>query len=278
MGDDEHDDRQKEAINKIKRLMRDFPSVERNADIKATLESITGQIEETDAIYPLLKHKLVGSGFDAKHIRKLLHLSATTAKRINSTAKDFNLKEKIIKLKRIHKSDLSRHLAIEYASGDFCYAPTFEFFYGAIKQEGLVVKERKRRAKVDLTDQNATQTKATERDIRTDCEQDSTPKEVEAIYNKVKRLATSKPDGAADFLSSMVDSESFPHTVENFFHFSFLVREGRVGVEKGESNKPVMKIVQESQPRRWNQSIMSFSMADYKKWIAKSDRQVATHR
>lgn len=268
MSDD--DDLQEEAIHKIKSLIRDFPSVERDADIKTTLEKITGQIEATDELYPIIKKKLVGSGFDARHVKKLLHLSASTAKRINSTAKDFNLRDKCQKLKRIHKTDLARHLAIEYAAGDLCNAPTFEFFYGAIRQEGLVIKPRKKRSRVDLDDQNATQTKATERDIRTDCEQDSTPKEVEAIHNKVKALVAREPRGV-DFLSAVVDRNSFPKTVENMFHFSFLIREGKVSLEKGQSNKAVMKMVTEEptqQARQWNQSIMSFSISDYKKWTA----------
>ena len=277
---DDDDDVQEEAIHKIRPLIRDFPSVERDADIKTTLEKLAGQIEATDELYPIIKNKLVGSGFDARHVKKLLQLSASTAKRINSTARNFNFKEKLQQLKRCHKGDLAQHLAIEYASGEFCYAPTFEFFYGAINQEGLVVKPRKKRTKVDLNDQATTQTKATERDIRTDCEQDSTPKEVEAIYNRVRTLVRQKPN-EADFLSAVVDPESFPKTVENIFHFSFLVREGKVGLEKGNSNsKPLMRTFEEEsqqqqqqQQTQWNQSVISFSMEDYKKWISTTARQ-----
>lgn len=264
---DEDDDLHEEAVKKIKSLIRDFPSVERDADIKETLQKLAGQLEASDKLYPILKQKLVGSGFDSKHIKKLLQLSASTAKRINSSAKNFNVREKALKLKRIHKNDFARHIAMGYAAGDFRYAPTFEFFYGAIPLEGLVLKPRKKRARIDMAPQNATQTKATERDIELDVEQDSTPKEVEAIYKKVKNLTTRDPE--PDFLSAIVDPESFARTVENIFHFSFLVREGRVGLAKGRSNKSVVKVCEDDAPNQWNQSILSFSLKDYEKWVEK---------
>lgn len=40
------------------------------------------------------------------------------------------------------------------------------------------------------------------------------------------------------YFKFLVDPESFAHSVENMFHFSFLIKDGRAGVIMGKDGQP----------------------------------------
>lgn len=257
---------QQEAVIEMRRLTKELAALPRDADINIIQEKLAEHIRAGDKCYVHLKKKIDGSSVDAKHMKQLCHHSASVAKRINSTSSNFNFKDKLLKIKRECGSEITRFIAQEYGSGDLCYAPTFEFFYGALNQEGLIVQPRKKRAKVIIDDRNISSIRASERNLQSDCEQDSTPKEVEAIHEKIKNSITEDRYGV-DFLRVVLDPDSYTKTVENLFHFAFLVKDGNVRMKKGRNGKPVITPMVESESKQWNQSVLSFSMADYKSWI-----------
>lgn len=67
-------------------------------------------------------------------------------------------------------------------------------------------------------------------------EEESTTKDVQHIMNCVVKVCRSK--GRVGYFQFLVDPESFGRTVENMFHFSFLVKDGRVGVIMGKDGVP----------------------------------------
>lgn len=67
-------------------------------------------------------------------------------------------------------------------------------------------------------------------------EEESTTKDVQHIMTQVQRTCREK--GRVGYLQFLVDPGSFAKTVENMFHFSFLVKDGRVGVSLGRDNIP----------------------------------------
>lgn len=258
-----------------KRIAEQLQQVGRDEDPEVIQNMVTEHLGKTDELYKHVKKKLTGSAADARHMKNLIQLSTATAKRINTPVR-FDVGRALRDLKREHGDQLQNVLMKECVLKCFMAAPTFEFFYGAIKKEGLEIKQRRKRARVSTEDRNVSSARAMERNIATECEQDTTPKEVEAIHAKIKQLTMEGPRREVGLIPTLVDPNSFPQTVENIFHMAFLIKEGKVGVKKGVNNKPVLTYdhsgESQSQPTqrrdKSTQSILSFSMADYNKWVA----------
>ena len=53
-------------------------------------------------------------------------------------------------------------------------------------------------------------------------EEESTTKDVAHLFYHLKRICAEK--GRVHYFTCLVDPESFSHTVENMFHFAFLVK------------------------------------------------------
>jgi len=52
----------------------------------------------------------------------------------------------------------------------------------------------------------------------------STTKDVGYIFQCLKGACAREPGGKVQYFRFVVDPESFAHTVENMFHFSFLIK------------------------------------------------------
>ena len=274
MSRQEKKERQAKAEAAYKSFTKDIQSIGRKEDPKRVQEIISDHLSKSADLYPLIRKKLSGSSADARHMKNLLNLCSETAKRINTRSRPFDLKRAIVELKREHKSRLNQFITESYAD---CLAtpPTFEFFYGAIKSTAFEVKQRKKRIKIQ-TD-NTQPVSARVKNLTTECEQDSTPKEVEQICNRIKRLSEVS-GGSGDrrrgvkFFATIVEPRSFTQTVENIFHTSFLVKEGRVGIRKDDtSNEPVITYESvadctQDRDKPKKQSILSFNMSDFNRW------------
>jgi len=74
---------------------------------------------------------------------------------------------------------------------------------------------------------------------------------------------------SVDFFKFVIDPECFGNTVENMFHVSFLIKDGRVAFKIGENGMPVIKPKSqkkaEGQPTEEakNQVVMNISMKDW---------------
>lgn len=69
-----------------------------------------------------------------------------------------------------------------------------------------------------------------------DKEEESTTKDVQHIMTQVLRVC--KERGRVGYFTFLLDPNSFAKTVENMFHFAFLVKDGRVGVTLGRDGMP----------------------------------------
>lgn len=277
-------ERRAKAEAEYKELTSELIGLSRNEDMRRIQTLIRNHVDRTSELYPIVKKKLAQTSKDSKHLRELTALALDASKRIEATARPFDMKSIVMNLMREFTHETETHISAEmktkaftkyiadnYFKSCFRRAPTFEFFYGALRSEGLVVKERRKRVKIDMDDINKKATTAKEKNLEVDTEQDSTPREVEQINQRIRRIAKTQPEGIPYF-KFLVDKESFTRTVENIFHTSFLVKEGKVGIKKGDSKEPILTYISSSQeqgqPDEDNQSVLSFSMADYKRWIA----------
>lgn len=270
------------AEAEYKELTSELSGLNRNEDMRKIQNLIRTHVTRTSELYPIVKKKLSHTSKDSKHLKELLSLALEASKRIEATARPFDMKAIVMNLMREFSHDsesqmstndrakaFPKYIVDTYAKNLIRRAPTFEFFYGALRSEGLVVKERRKRAKIDINDVNKKATTAKEKDLDADeVEQDSTPREVEHINRQIRELADGKPDGVPYF-ETLVDPRSFTKTVENIFHTSFLVKEGKVGLRKGRGKEPRLTYVSSSNEQGEDrQSVLSFCIQDYKGWLA----------
>lgn len=260
----------REKIEKIefeyKRKTRSLHAIGRNEDQKVLQKMISDNLTLGDEYYPVIKKNLSGSACDSKHIRNVVQLGSEASKKINFTSIRWDTRKFLLTFKREYKREYSKVGIDEYVNKCLRSPPSYEFFYGAIRLEGLVTKERRKRQKLEIVATQAV--KAAERNLdSTDVEKDSTPKEVEEIYKKIETSFKREPE-RTKFFKTIVDPRSFTQTVENIFHTSFLVKEGKVGVKKGPTGVPILSCDKNNRsgqkPKK--QSILSFSMADYHHW------------
>lgn len=273
--------RRAEAKATYKDLLAKTRSVGRDECPKKVQQVITDGLSKSDQLYGVIKKNLEGTLADSKLVRHVVNLGSETAKRINVTSRSFELKKVIVGvLRQVREEyglnhtdqDIYDYVIDNHVDTFLKGAPTFEYFYGALKAEDLQIKERKRRQRESTQESQALTAK--ERNVETEVEQDTTPKEVEYIAEQVKRLCRRNPRGYP-FLKALVDRDSFSKTVENIFHTAFLVKEGQICLEMTDEG-PVIKTNDSSSSQNGDsqtasadagQAILSLTMADYRKWL-----------
>lgn len=265
--------RRASAMAQYKSLTKELMDKHKDGDLAQVQEKIKEDLAKCAELYPIVRKKLDGTAADSKHLRELMKVCQETSKKINSNTRPFCMRTQIDKMMRSltdngHRAsrlEFTRYLVENHVSEIIRCAPTFEFFYGAIKCEQQEQKEKVVRNREKIVIKDAVSAK--ERDIEMDVEQDSTPKEVEFIKEQVDRLIESNP-GGVPFFPTIVDPESFTKTVENIFHISFLLKESKVGIVKDESRGPILVGAEQNIQKGRNESILSFTMADYQSWIS----------
>lgn len=269
-----------EARASYKELLVKTRSIGRDESPSKVQKVISENLTKSDELYNIVKKNLDGTLIDSKVVRQAVTLGNEAAKRINVTSRNFELKKAVMNLMKDAREqlgtnwseDFNKFVVENHVNTFLNSAPTFEFFYGALKAEELEIKERKKRTREKIVESQAVT--ATERDIDVEVEQDTTPKEVEIIANQVKRLCQRRPSGYS-FLKALVDPDSFSKTVENIFHTAFLVKEGEIRLKMTTNGGPVITLKEDSDGSQKveqdasGQAILSFSMEDYKKWLTK---------
>lgn len=285
-------ERRLEAISIYKRLSNKLEEGKKQ-DAEQLQQLIKEDIELCAELYPLVKRKLDGTAADSRHMRNLVRTCYEASKQINVNSRPFEL-NKIIKSLMQQNNPKSVHefhnfILENHVSTFLKIPPTFEYFYGALKSEPLVKKEVKtRRVREKLVETKAITAK--ERNVEQEVDQDSTPKEVEHIEKEIVRLATDSEQ--VGFFEALVDPKSFTQTVENLFHTSFLIKEGKIGIKasdsdpiltvekgtsgstnssNGASSNAVAATAAADGNQKAKQSILSFTMETYRDWISSFD-------
>ena len=108
---------------------------------------------------------------------------------------------------------------------------------GALDLEPL--KKRKRSSAPRSKSQQAKAVKPKEV-VNLEDEEETTTKEVARVLAALKTECEAR--GRVNYFKFLVNPDSFAHTVENMFHFSFLVKDGRAGVTVGRDGLPYVFI------------------------------------
>lgn len=105
--------------------------------------------------------------------------------------------------------------------------------------------------------------------------QEATEKEVERILGLLQTYFREDPDTPMSFFDFVVDPHSFPRTVENIFHVSFIIRDGFARIKLDQDRLPIIEpidineesegIDQNTQVR--NQGIIALSYRDWEEIV-----------
>ncbi|XP_037101991.1 non-structural maintenance of chromosomes element 4 homolog A isoform X1 [Syngnathus acus] len=156
------------------------------------------------------------------------------------------------------------------AEACFQTAPTFHYMLGSfhaeppppkqkiVRQEKAPSKEAKRIMPTQLKKMEET-------------EQEATEKEVERILACLKSYHQDDPTSPISYYEFVIDPNSFPRTVENIFHTSFLVRDGLVQIgldlDKLPFIVPVEEVVTEGERENCHAAIVTISPKSWKELI-----------
>ncbi|XP_058527387.1 non-structural maintenance of chromosomes element 4 homolog A isoform X2 [Ochotona princeps] len=105
--------------------------------------------------------------------------------------------------------------------------------------------------------------------------QEATEKEVERILGLLQTYFREDPDTPMSFFDFVIDPHSFPRTVENIFHVSFIIRDGFARIRLDQDRLPIIEpvnanednegIEQNTQVR--NQGIIALSYRDWEEIV-----------
>ncbi|XP_037660923.1 non-structural maintenance of chromosomes element 4 homolog A [Choloepus didactylus] len=160
------------------------------------------------------------------------------------------------------------------AENTFNKTHTFHFLLGSIQGEAPVPKPRvDRPKKVRVIEEQRAMPAQLKR--MEESQQEATEKEVERILGLLQTYFREDPDTPMSFFDFVVDPHSFPRTVENIFHVSFIIRDGFARIRLDQDRLPIIEPVnineesegidQNTQTR--NQGILALSYRDWEEIV-----------
>nr|XP_015091362.1 non-structural maintenance of chromosomes element 4 homolog A [Vicugna pacos] len=160
------------------------------------------------------------------------------------------------------------------AENTFNKTHTFHFLLGSIQGEAPVPKPRvDRPRKVRMIEEQQAMPAQLKR--MEESHQEATEKEVERILGLLQTYFQEDPDTPMSFFDFVIDPHSFPRTVENIFHVSFIIRDGFARIRLDQDRLPIIEPVnineenegidQNTQIR--NQGIIALSYRDWEEIV-----------
>ncbi|XP_048362468.1 non-structural maintenance of chromosomes element 4 homolog A [Sphaerodactylus townsendi] len=131
------------------------------------------------------------------------------------------------------------HILGEEAKKYFRRAPAFHFMLGAFTADPPVQRPRiERQQKKTGPEKRAMPAQLKKME---ESHQEATEKEVERILGYLQTFFREDPDVPISFLEFVTDPDSFPRTVENMFHVSFLIRDGLARIKLDQDKLPIIE-------------------------------------
>uniref|UniRef100_A0A2R9B5W6 Non-structural maintenance of chromosomes element 4 n=1 Tax=Pan paniscus TaxID=9597 RepID=A0A2R9B5W6_PANPA len=160
------------------------------------------------------------------------------------------------------------------AENTFNKTHTFHFLLGSIYGECPVPKPRVDRPRKLPVIQEERAMPAQLRRME-ESHQEATEKEVERILGLLQTYFREDPDTPMSFFDFVVDPHSFPRTVENIFHVSFIIRDGFARIRLDQDRLPVIEPVSineenegfEHNTQVRNQGIIALSYRDWEEIV-----------
>ena len=130
----------------------------------------------------------------------------------------------------------------KYAATMFNVTAKLDFIYGPLAMEPIIKIRAAREKTIQKKPSEAEKKKPQQ--LQQEEQEESTTKEVQRVLKAIHKL-TDPEQGTykhVPFFQFIVDPLSFPTTIENMFHLSFLVKDGKVKLYTDDDDTPVVKI------------------------------------
>eukprot|EP00062_Callorhinchus_milii_P018139 gi/632971415/ref/XP_007902161.1/ PREDICTED: non-structural maintenance of chromosomes element 4 homolog A-like [Callorhinchus milii] len=121
----------------------------------------------------------------------------------------------------------------------FKRAPTFHYMLGSFKAEPPAPRQKIVRQK-RVPNQEERRIMPTQLKKMDECHQEATEKEVERILGLLQQYFRAEPETPINFFDFVIDPQSFPRSVENIFHVSFIVRDGFAALKLDQDKLPII--------------------------------------
>lgn len=120
------------------------------------------------------------------------------------------------------------------AAGYSRRAVTIDFLLGPLE---IVVKERKAptQRRVEEHAERSAPKQLRQQDLQTNAESDTA-----AQVHKVAKLLRQQGQNGVNLFHFVADPDSFTNTIENLFHVSFLIREGKAGISTDDEGNAIL--------------------------------------
>ncbi|XP_045710216.1 non-structural maintenance of chromosomes element 4 homolog A isoform X1 [Phyllostomus hastatus] len=160
------------------------------------------------------------------------------------------------------------------AENTFNKTHTFHFLLGSIQGECPVPKPRAERPRRVCTAEKEKEMPEQLKRME-ESHQEATEKEVERILGLLQTYFREDPNTPMSFFDFVIDPHSFPRTVENIFHVSFIVRDGFARIKLDQDRLPIIEPVNISEENEGidqntqirNQGIIALSYHDWKEIV-----------
>ncbi|XP_006831563.1 PREDICTED: non-structural maintenance of chromosomes element 4 homolog A [Chrysochloris asiatica] len=160
------------------------------------------------------------------------------------------------------------------AENSFNKAHTFHFLLGSIQGELPAPKPRVDRPRKERMTEEQKRAMPAQLKRMEESHQEATEKEVERILGLLQTYFQQDPDTPMSFFDFVVDPHSFPRTVENIFHVSFIIRDGFARIRLDQDRLPIIEPVTISENESIdhntqirNQGIISLSYRDWEEIV-----------
>ncbi|XP_074596538.1 SMC5-SMC6 complex kleisin component Non-SMC element 1 [Brevipalpus obovatus] len=258
-------------------------------DIQDKCENLTKNLTRSDSLskeaFKLQANKIIEH--DAEYMRDVSQINQLVVKALAIDSKTFDpsvFAEKLITHIGLTRDPETGEATLDADAfaffGKSCSylintAPVTPYMYGAFEPGSVHIPPKRSRKVVqkekDVLSPEVIKPK-TSSQVRDDELKNGA--EVEQLYEKINEACEESGQTKVRFEKILIDPDSFGKTVEAVFHLSFLVKMGRVALldeEEGLMLEPIEVDGEQEEPDKSEnvQTIMSFNMDDWKKWVSR---------
>jgi len=200
-----------------------------NRDSISSQQLVTA-IKKADNLFTQVNHTREAT-LDYEFSDLTMQIAVNNANKLTTGFKGYSIDDFFMKMNTVSKEPKFYDTYIkEFVIRE---TPSRVFLYGGldVKQKEKIVREKKAKDQLQekVNPTNVIQNKKEELDMT---------KRVKKIYQRLEdKQGESEGDKPVDFWPFVNESNSFATTVENLFHFSFLVHEGNASIDKGDDTK-----------------------------------------
>eukprot|EP01127_Copromyxa_protea_P024013 TRINITY_DN9273_c0_g1_i2.p1 TRINITY_DN9273_c0_g1~~TRINITY_DN9273_c0_g1_i2.p1 ORF type:complete len:364 (+),score=92.32 TRINITY_DN9273_c0_g1_i2:12-1103(+) len=219
----------REEIRKQYRGLIDEAVNNRQDLVSGDAENLMRFIEKGDNLFSMVKQTREAT-LDSQLLELTSHIGAEKIQQLSTGMRQYNVQEYIVHLKKEllagadSVDDGWETFHENFVDPYFSRVPRATFLYGSLDKEDVVRQVRKPKEK-DKVEQKVVPKELKLRKERTKNEESEITRRVTRVFETLNQV-TESTDEKPVFWEFLHDPDSFSRSVENLFHFAFLMKDG----------------------------------------------------